>query len=267
MQKIIFIIFLFNFLMISCNDSSKVRRREIMSDDKFIDILIDLHKADGIIISSDLHKKNKREDSISLYNFVLKKHNVSRLTFSKTVQYYSLHIEKYNIFYDSVNNYFTHLQEELKNEVEKEKERLKKEREKLKDSANLWKIKNTWELPKDGETNPIAFKIKAKKNGIYTLQASIRIFRDDKSVNQRMTIIANYKDGSKDLNSAGSMIKDGRFEKYEVSINTNKNKVLKSISGWILDHSKGTKSKHASVKDIKLKFVKEEKTNYGAVNK
>lgn len=261
MRKIIFIILFFNLLIISCNDSSKVRKSEIISDNEFIDILIDLHKADGIIISSDLRNKNKERDSISLYNYVLKKHNVSRLKFSKTVKYYSIHIEEYNLFYDSINNYFTDLQENLKKEIEKEKEKLKEDRKKQKDPENLWVLKDTWELPKDGETNPIAFKIQAKKHGTYTLQASIKIFRDDKSVNQRMTIIANYKDGSKDMNSAGSMIKDERFERYEVSINTNKNKALKSISGWILDHSKGTKSKHISVKNIKLKFVKEEKTN------
>ncbi len=260
MRKIIFILFFVNSFFYSCNDSSNVRRSEILSDDEFIDILIDLHKADGIIVSSDLQKRDRRKDSISLYNYVLKKHNVSRNTFSKTVKYYSLHIEEYNLFYDSLTNYFTQLQEDLKQEIEKEKEKLKEERKKLKDSSNLWILKETWELPKDGKTNPIAFKIQSKGHGTYTLSATIRIFRDDKSINQRMTIIANYEDGSKDLNSAGSMIKDGRFEKYEVSINPNKDKVLKSISGWILDHSKGTKLKHVSVRDIKLKFSEDEKT-------
>ena len=257
MRKIIFIIFLFNFLIISCDDSSKIGKSEILSDNEFIDIIIDLHKTDGMIITSDLRNKNKKKDSISLYNYVLKKHNVSRLKFSKTVKYYSLHIEEYNLFYDSVNNYFIHMQSELNKEIEIEKEKLKEEREKLKDTANLWELKNTWELPDDGKTNPVAFKIQAKEHGTYTLYASIRIFKDDKSVNQRMTIIANYEDGSKDLNSVGSMIKDEKFERYDVSINTNKNKILKSISGWVLDHSKGTKKKHISVKEIKLKLVKE----------
>lgn len=263
MRKPIFLIILFSFFWFSCDDSSQVKKSEILSDNEFVDILIDLHKADGIIVSSDIRKRNRNrlEDSISLYNYVLKKHNVSRKTFSKTVKYYSFHIEEYNLFYDSVNDYFTQLQKTLKIEAEKENEKLKEERDKLKDSSNLWVLKGSWELPKDGETNPIAFKIPVKEHGTYTLRASIRLFRDDKSVNQRMTLIANYEDGSKDLNSAGSMIKDGRYENYEVSINTNKLRDLKSISGWILDHSKGTKEKHASVREIKLSYVNEEKTN------
>jgi len=111
-------------------------------------------------------------------------------------------------------------------------------------------------LPDDGEKNPIAFKIQEKKQGQYKLKAKIKVFRDDKSVNQRMTIIANYADGTKDLNSTETIVKDGKFEGYNVSVTTDRKKELKFISGWILDHSKNTEKKHAHVKEITLKYNK-----------
>jgi len=79
------------------------------------------------------------------------------------------------------------------------------------------------------------------------------VFKDDRSINQRMTIIANYDDGTKDLNTIGTFLKEELFDDYEVTIATDTTKNLQSISGWILDHSKGTKSKHVHIENIELK--------------
>jgi len=246
----------------ACNDSSTIKKREILDDDVFLSVLKDIHKSDGIVTASKLGVKMK-SDSVSIYNYILKKHNISRDDFKKTVQYYSLHTDQYNVFYDSLTNYFDTLENIIKVEMEIEKEKRIEERKREKDSLNLWPLKDEWELPEDGETNPIAFSIPTEEHGTYVFSASIRIFRDDRSKNLRMTIIANYSDGTKDLNSAGTMVKDGKFEKYEVRLKTNENKKLISISGWLLDHSKGTEKKHVSVKEVELRkhFDEEESIN------
>jgi hypothetical protein len=239
-------------LMLGCNSREKVRKRDILNDDKFYAVLIDMHIADGILSATNLRQTNRVSDSISLYNFVLKKHNVSRKQFFQTVEYYTIHPEKYIIFYDSLEKHFDAMDKKLKKELKTENE-IRKTR----DSTNLWTMKDTWRLPEDGLTNPIAFNIQANKHGVYTLSAQIKVFKDDKSINQRMTIIANYSDGSKDLNTIATILKEEKFEEYEVSLSTDSTKVLKSISGWLLDHSKGTASKHVHVEDIKLKYSKD----------
>jgi len=253
----IFLIFLVVSLFLSCSESDEIKKRDIIDDDVFLNLLIDMHQAEGVISASNIKLNRRKRDSVSIYNFVLKKHNVSRQDFNNTVKYYTFHTDEYLVFYDSINSHFKAVNSEIKAELEKERKIKQEEALKKKDTLNLWKLKNEWILPDDGEKNPIAYKIIRKKHGQYKLKAKIKIFRDDKSVNQRMTIIANYTDGTKDINSAGTIVKDGKFEVYTVSVSTNKNKELKSISGWILDHSKNTGKKHAHVKDISLKYIKE----------
>ncbi len=247
------------FLILGCNTGDKIRKRDILHKKQFISVLIDIHKAEGLIQFKNLQAKSQAKDSVSLYNFVLKKHDVSREKFRKTIDYYAVHNEEYLKIYDSVQSFFNKKEKELQIAADKDKaEELKKEKlrnKKLKDTSDLWNLKKEWNLPEDGKKNPIPFKVITGKQGIYILKASIKIFPDDRSVNQRMTIIANYSDGTKDVNSNGTMVKDGEFGNYDVSIITNKKKQLKYISGWLFDHSKGTKNKHAQIKNISLKRI------------
>ncbi len=246
-------LFIVIFVFSDCQNTEKVRKGEILKDDIFYKVLIDIHKADGIIASTNIRTDQKMTDSVSLYNYVLKKNNVSRPDFIKTVEYYTIHPEKYIVFYDSLESYFDKLNTELAIESEKNKPELNEK----KDSSNLWNLKTTWRLPQDGKTNTIAYNIPVDKQGTYTLSAHIKVFRDDKSKNQRLTIIANYHDGTKDINTIGTLLKEEKFDEYEVSLTTDPGKQLKSISGWLLDHSKGTKSKHVHVKNITLRLTKE----------
>jgi hypothetical protein len=249
---IIFSIIISGLMTIGCTCNEKVRKREIIKDDKFYSILIDMHMAEGIISSTNIRQTKALNDSISIYNYILKKHEVSRIEFVKTIEYYTQHPEKYIVFYDSLEKNFNRLDKQLKKELKSEKEI-----QKTKDSTNLWNLKENWRLPEDGKTNPIAFKIHVVTHGMYTLSARIKVFKDDQSINQRMTIIANYEDGSKDLNTIATILKEEKFEEYEVSLATDSTKILNSISGWLLDHSKGTISKHVHVEEIKLKYAKQ----------
>ena len=241
-------------LVFGCNNENKIRKRDILKKKQFVSVLIDIHKADGIIQFKNLQAKNKATDSVSLYNFVLKKHHISREKFKKTVDYYAVHNEDYLIIYDSVQSFFNKKEKNL--QIAADKDRLEEIRqEKLKDTTELWNLKKEWNLPEDGKKNPIPFKLIIQKQGKYILKARIRIFSDDRSVNQRMTIIANYFDGTKDVNSNGTMMKDGKYGGYDVSVTTNPKKKLKYISGWLFDHSQGTINKHAQIKNISLKRI------------
>ncbi len=262
MKGVIIYLLFTGIIILGCNNFGSTSKREIIKKDNFIDILTDIHKAGSLIEFKNLQAKNNvKADSVSLYNFILKKHNVSREKFRKTIDYYAEHYEDYLIIYDSVQSKLKREEKELQIKAEQDRQK-KLANEKLKkDSADLWMLKKEWSLPKDGKTNPIPFNIKTMVHGTYVLKAKIKIFPDDRSVNQRMTIIANYSDGTKDINSNGTMVKDAKFGEFDVSIQTNSDKELKSISGWLLDHSKGTKYKHAEVKDISLKIIKPDKTD------
>ncbi len=246
-----YILILINF--VACN--KEVKKRDILKKDKFINTLIEIHKANGLIQVKNLQAKNNTKDSVSLYNYILKKENISRKKFRNTVDWYAVHYDEYLKVIDSVQSYFSKKQKELEI-ITKQERQAELEKKKRPDTTDLWNLKKDWKLPDDGKKNVIPFTIKTKKQGTYTLKAKIKIYPDDQSVNTRMTIFANYKDKSKDKNSNGTMVKDGKFNDFDVSITTNPEKELESISGWVLNHSKGTKQKHIEVKNISLKRYK-----------
>ncbi len=204
--------------------------------------------ADGILVSQKLHTKENRNDSISFYNSILIKNNVDRKIFERTVEYYTEHTPEYRIIYGKVLKRI--LKEEIS--VNKTDDTVRH----ISTDENLWTQKFNWSLPEDGAENAIPYKYELDLHGTYTVSADILMYADDQTMSKRMTIMANYEDGTRDRQTNSGMKKDGKFHSFEVSIVTNKKKKLKSISGWILDHGKGTKEKHSEVSNIELKYKK-----------
>ncbi|NPA68169.1 MAG: hypothetical protein GXO50_06130, partial [Chlorobi bacterium] len=164
---------------------------------------------------------------------------------------------EYIEIYDSVESYFNKIEKELSIKANKDKQEELK-RKKLK-KTNLWKMKKEWALPEDGKKNTVNFKIITSKQGKYSLSAKIKIYPDDLSKNPKMTITANYSDGTKDTKYEKITEKDGKFHNYEVYIKTNIHKKLNYISGKVLDHDKNSGTKHAHIKDISLKITNNNK--------
>jgi len=120
------------------------------------------------------------------------------------------------------------------------------------DNKNLWNQKMYWQLPENDKNTAIPFKLKNIEQGSYRLYSIIKYYKNDSSVNSRITIKANYTDNSFDLKSNYSVIKNDEWIYYEINIKTDTLKELESISGWILDHSKTNGQKHVTVKYIGL---------------
>ncbi len=255
-----FIILIFILILHSCSDQND-KKSKVLDKNDFIAVLIDLHIAEGLIEKRHIDIKNSLKDSISISNSILRNKHISKNDFIKTLEYYSTRTDEYLVIYDSIRAILNRKEGILDNLVEEKKANknlLAKDSVK-KDTTELWELKKKWNLPADGIKNPIPFTIKATQHGIYTLKALIKIYPDDKTIKQRMTIIANYSDKTKDINSNGTMLKNGKFEPYEVRISTNPKKELVSISGWLFDHSKGTGKKHIEIKDVSLKRTKNKK--------
>lgn len=243
MKKIVFLTIILS-LAVSCKKHNIISNT--ISKKKFIEVLTDLHHADGILFATKLSERMEKE-KISMYNYVFKKNDVSREEFYNTLSYYTIHSDKFLKVYEEV----------IKNLNEKYQvsNKIKEVKKRKYDPNNLWQKDYEYNLPEEGKKNPIAFKIYTEAQGSYNLRADIMVHKDDKSVDLRMTIIATYSDKSTDLNTIGIPIKDDKFHKYETYIITDKNKKLKEISGWILDHSEGTIIKHIKVKNIKLSVI------------
>ena len=215
--------------------------------DKFAQIVYQIHRADAIIEIANLDDKNLKNDSLSYYNWLFAKTGITRREFIEEIEWYTQHPDKYKELYEKVMKIIA--EEERK----AEEEALAKTNAE-KDSSDIWTMKKDWHLPLDGATDPIAYEYLVTAAGVYTLSADVIYYSDDKTSNPRMTIIANYEDGTNEQNMFFGIQRDGQKHSMEVKIKTDPNKTLKSISGWVLDHSDGTESKHIDVYGITLKY-------------
>lgn len=94
---------LFSFLLlflIACNHEPVPDN--LIEEDRFIPLLVDIHIADGY-----LNSRSQLPDSLSyrgngLYAAIFKKHQVDSVAFKKSFQYYSKHLEQMGRIYKAV---------------------------------------------------------------------------------------------------------------------------------------------------------------------
>lgn len=262
MLRLFFLLVLFS-IFINCS-SDIVKKRDIIEDDKFQELLIDFHKAEGIITIAKLNSKKKKNDTISPYNYILKKHNISRHKFDKTIEYYSNHTEEYVVFYDSINNYFLKQKKDIEELIEVDTEKIKATR--LYEKKNLWDKKREWKLDGISKKELLKFNIPVERHGIYTIIYDVQTKLKFENFKERITIFVNYEDGtskSSDKVKITDNLKKEKLKGYkhiELSIKTNKNKKLKSISGYIINYKLKAKQ-NFHIKNIEIKY-KEKKNNF-----
>lgn len=240
--KIIINLVLIFLLGISCQ-----RGKDIVSEDAYIEILTDIHIYDAVLVKENMLDRNiTNGDSVSFYNQLYAKHKISNGDLKLNIEYYSKDLDNLVKIYAKVNN---RLQERLASLDSMGDDSFNK------DSLNLWNQKKVWHLPEDGENHTIDFSVTTNKAGKYELNADILVYEDDKSVNPRMRLNANYKDGSFASNEIIINKQTTDYKNYKVHIITDINKELEYLSGWILYHDKVKGAKHIRVKNIHLKIV------------
>lgn len=91
----------------------------VIDEEKFIDVLVDIHFADAVIIVKGYRHSNDSTTIDLFYDDVLKKHNISRNALNKTINYYSKNINEYDRLYDKVLENLTKKQVEFNEPVKK----------------------------------------------------------------------------------------------------------------------------------------------------
>lgn len=116
---------LITILLFSCN-TNKTPDYVIPQDD-MVNIIIDMHLADGLFTISDIRKKVARADSINYYDAIFDRYGYTRHDFDTSVFYYSKNINEYDKIYEDVLNKLNQMETELKekNTEEEKSEKLK----------------------------------------------------------------------------------------------------------------------------------------------
>jgi hypothetical protein len=104
------LLLLMAILALSC---SQGRFGEIIPPKKFINVLVDVHLADGIAVENMSHPKGMLLDSASLYGSVFSKYGVTRTMFDSTMSYYSQHPDDFQKIYNKVTAKLKRMEDDL----------------------------------------------------------------------------------------------------------------------------------------------------------
>jgi len=88
--------------------------RYVIPEKKFVDVLVDIHLADGMAMDNMRYNEKFLLDSASLYESVFNKHKVTRAQFDSTMQYYSAHPDDFQQMYNTLTARLKRMEDELK---------------------------------------------------------------------------------------------------------------------------------------------------------
>jgi len=109
-------------LAVSCVHS---RYGEIIPPKKFVNVLMDIHLADGIAVENMSGAKGALLDSASLYGSVFNKYGVTRPIFDSTMSFYSEHPDDFQKVYNKVTAKLKRMEDELNARQEEEDKKSK----------------------------------------------------------------------------------------------------------------------------------------------
>ncbi|MFW5752266.1 MAG: DUF4296 domain-containing protein [bacterium] len=239
-------------LLFSCSGEKEINKKYLIPREDFIHVLTDIHLADAMFISYEVKQKFKLSDSISYYGPILDEYGYTKQQLDSTLVYYSEHPGDYDKVYDEVLNKLSRLEGDIKN-IEEEKAR------KLK-LQNLWNRKENWELPAEGDKNTIDFKVPLKGAGIYTIQADILIYKNDRSLKPRISASFINSDTNTSVQpenfQSGIIKKDEKFHTVIISGKIHDSSDYTHLIGSILDHTprEGHWKKHAEIRNIRIYY-------------
>jgi hypothetical protein len=110
------LILLLAVIVLSCNRTS---RHYIIPQKKFVNVLVDIHLADGMAETNMRHDEGYLLDSASLYGSVFNKYGVTRAEFDSTMSYYSEHPDDFQKLYNKVTAKLKRIEDDLKESMEK----------------------------------------------------------------------------------------------------------------------------------------------------
>ena len=246
MKTYLFIIIISSLLFSFC---TKKTSKPIIPREDLVSILIDLQKIDGLLTIYKVRKEYEDYDKKEIYNEVFEQRGYTREQFDTTIKYYSKNkLLEFERIFEEVVDELNRIenQEIIKPSI-------------VDPNENLWNKRPFYKIPKGRNKNKVVFSIPIEANGIYTIKAKIKIYKDDESLNPRIRAYFWHKDTSSEgfrdyfeLN----LKKTDYYTTYMISRQVPNDKVT-HLKGWLLFHDENEEQwvKHAELKDIAVKYT------------
>jgi hypothetical protein len=239
-------------LATSCGESGdgKPGKKMRIPDDDLVTILTDTYLTAGMLDLYTMRNTWAQRDSIFNYIDIIESHGFTYEQFDVTMRYYFTgKPRKLSKIYDRVTGNLLELETVVMTENSSVGDAVE----------NLWPGNPRYNFPEDFTRDPVWFDIPVEKPGEYVLNADIRIFEDDQSLNPRVTVYFSYPDSTgeegRDYWNEIKLQKDGQFSKVQIR-HTLDSIPGARLRGWLLNHDNqpGKWEKHARVANISIQF-------------
>lgn len=115
MKRIISILIVFISLASCKDDLTRMKKKNLIPKDTFVEILAGIHLADILSNGSEFTRKFEASDTVELNQFVFDKYHVTRAQFDSTVAMYTRQPEVFLKLYDEVQLKLNYMLDTLKN--------------------------------------------------------------------------------------------------------------------------------------------------------
>ncbi|MDR2038703.1 MAG: DUF4296 domain-containing protein [Bacteroidales bacterium] len=230
------------FILDSCGNRYRI------PEDKFVDILTDMHLSKAYYNSIGITDA-RWMDTIPYNLHIVEKYGYKWTQFDSTVSWYCSHPKDYQSVYDEVIARLNDLEKLVSDELDFPQE--------------LWTYYRIRQLPPDGEQDSVAVNVLLKGIGKYIIKAKIRVYPEDASIDPRICMYWWRSDttalGICDTFWVAPIRKDGLMIEYSTEQILQPGNSYTHLKGNWLHSDKNildsTWSKRAEIKDISIYHI------------
>ena len=262
-------LFLISFFL-SC---VKNEDTEIIEREKFVNILTELHIAEGIMTDKGWYDGRIPDSSKSYYNYILKKYNISRIKFDYSLAYYSKDLEDLLTIYDEVTIKISNkipkklnvnsIYNIVGNVIEEAKMRHDPSLRFGINGTELWSQKNFFNFPLDTSRATLKLEKEISHPCLLVLDADFLILAKDKSNKVKMNMMVFYTDTTSDTIEKQLKIKNGKWANYYLVLKTDSSKLPLKIKSTIFETDSITNKTFVNIRSISLKQYAQNKDTAG----
>jgi hypothetical protein len=242
----------YSFLSVSCSEKKeKDGSKDILSEKDLINVLTEIHIADGLLTLPKIRKLYEDRDSIMNYLDIIHKNGYTKDQMDRTMRYYfSRNPKKLIKIYDKVLEKLSKMHALIEKEITDTNI----------PAENLWKGSTDISLSYYSGTDTLIFDQLHLKPGTYILGFTLTLFPDDQSVNPRFNAYLCHPDsidsGKRDYYPSIHFIKDGLPHYYTFS-QLYRPKAHTRLRGSLIDcdNSFNDIFRHGRISDISLTCI------------
>jgi hypothetical protein len=214
----------------SCSGrKNKAEHKDIIPEKDLIQILTEVHLADGLLSVPGISYVYSRGDSLSSYIDIIENHGYTKSQMDRTMRFYFVRKPKKLIrIYDKVLGGLS----EMESRIDKELPGIRT------GEMNIWPGKSFYSFPDPADENSEWIDFPVNKYVRYHLKFTITIYPDDQSVNPHLGLFLAHSDTAGNekrvIFSTLPYIKDGQPHTYKVSLRSDLDAPIR-LKGWFMN--------------------------------